>query len=55
LQFKECWDRKVDFDYKGLPVHILSKPDLIMNRRTVGRGQDLLDLEKLEQHSDSSA
>lgn len=48
LSFQECWSRRVNFAYEGIPVHILSRSDLIANKRAVGRAQDLLDVEKLE-------
>ena len=49
LSFPDCWKRRVDFPYEGILVHILGKQDLIANKKAVGRGQDLLDVEKLEQ------
>jgi hypothetical protein len=49
FSFSECWERGVDFTYGDVPVHILSKRDLIANKKALGRGQDLLDAEKLEQ------
>lgn len=49
LSFPECWRRRADFLHGGIPVHVLDKQDLIANKKAVGRAQDLLDVEKLEQ------
>lgn len=52
LTFVECWKHRVDFEYSGVLIHILSRCDLIANKKAVGRGQDLLDVEKLEKADD---
>lgn len=52
LSFSECWPRRVDIVYGGIPVHVLSRQDLIINKKAVGRPQDLLDVEKLEQYGE---
>jgi predicted nucleotidyltransferase len=49
VQFEECWDRRVEIDFDGLPVMFISKPDLIVAKRAAGRPQDLLDADLLSQ------
>jgi hypothetical protein len=39
---------KVKAEIDGVPVYILSKANLILNKRAVGRPQDLADLAELE-------
>lgn len=48
LSFGPCWDRRVVSSLGNTPVAYLSKADLIVNKRTVGRPQDLEDARALE-------
>ncbi len=48
LRFAACWERGVAWEYGDAPVRVLSREDLIENKRRVGRPQDLLDLEALQ-------
>lgn len=52
LRFDSAWSNRVPFEYGGVPVSSLSRPDLITNKRTVGRPKDLLDVEALDQESE---
>jgi hypothetical protein len=52
VNFAAAQSRVVKSTYGGIPVHILSKVDLIVSKRTVGRKQDLLDIERLENSLD---
>ena len=45
--FESAWDRRVEAEYAGLPLYIIHLDDLLQNKRTSARPQDLLDLEKL--------
>lgn len=47
VRFEECWDRRVEVEFDGLPVLFISKPDLIVAKRAAGRPQDLLDADLL--------
>lgn len=49
MNFPDCWGRRVDFIYDNTQVHFIGKDDLIANKKKVGRPQDLLDVEKLQQ------
>lgn len=45
--FSECYGRRVEATLDGLPVNIISLPDLIRNKLSSGRLKDLDDAQKL--------
>jgi hypothetical protein len=47
--FRAAFERRVDVDWNGLPVHVIAKEDLIRAKRAAGRERDLRDLRALEQ------
>jgi len=47
VSFDEAWSRRVATHYGEQHIWLLSKEDLIRNKRASGRKQDLLDLESL--------
>jgi hypothetical protein len=47
IEFKEAWPKRVESTYGQQKVHVISKEDLVTNKRASGRKQDLLDLEDL--------
>lgn len=53
VRFEDAWSRRVSTTYGGVPIHVLSRTDLMTNKKTVGRPQDLLDLERLERAPDA--
>lgn len=48
LEFGGCWERRVSGRYGDVPVAYLGKLDLVINKRAVGRPQDLEDVKALE-------
>jgi hypothetical protein len=48
VDFEAAWQRRAPTTYGGVPIQVLSIPDLLTNKRAVGRPQDLLDVENLE-------
>lgn len=48
LQFAPCWERRVAARFADVDVHYVSREDLIVNKRAVGRPQDLEDARELE-------
>lgn len=48
VEFDAAWAGAACGSYGGVPVRFLSIPDLIRNKRAVGRPQDLLDVARLE-------
>ncbi|MFT3744110.1 MAG: hypothetical protein QM785_07435 [Pyrinomonadaceae bacterium] len=49
VQFRDCWERRVAGELFGVPVSFISRQDLVVNKETVGRLQDLADAEKLRE------
>lgn len=47
LQFDAAWARRVEADVEGVRCPILSRDDLVTNKRAVGRPRDLADIERL--------
>ncbi|MDR2972737.1 MAG: hypothetical protein LBU83_12575 [Bacteroidales bacterium] len=45
---QEAFTRSQLIDIEGIPVHVLSIPDLIINKRAAGRLKDLADIEALQ-------
>ncbi len=46
-EFAECYAQKVEGIFDGVPVHIISLPQLIKNKLKSGRFKDLDDAQKL--------
>lgn len=51
VDFPTAWAGRVHSTYDDVPISIIGRRELIASKRAVGRGQDLLDLERLE-HED---
>jgi hypothetical protein len=47
VEFDGAWSRKVESRFGSQKIQVLSKDDLIANKRASGRKQDLLDLQHL--------
>lgn len=45
--FAEAWAERVDAVYGDVPIHVISRRDLIRNKRACGRPQDLVDADRL--------
>jgi hypothetical protein len=54
VRFADAWRNRVATDVDGVEVHVISREDLIVNKRALGRPQDLADLANLE-HSKNLA
>lgn len=48
IQFTEAWQDRAEVEIDGLVVPVIGRAHLIINKRTVGRPQDLLDADLLE-------
>lgn len=48
LTFDAAWRNRVASDYGGEPVFVISRDDLIRNKRASGRPQDIADIAALE-------
>jgi predicted nucleotidyltransferase len=49
VDFATCSLRRIDAVIDGIPVRLISRQDLIANKRAAGRDKDLNDLRHLEQ------
>ena len=49
LDFDSAWPRRAAVDFDGVQTWFISRSDLIATKRALGRAQDLLDVELLEQ------
>lgn len=49
VDFSECWGRRVEGELFGVRVAFISRQDLVVNKETAGRLQDLADAEKLRE------
>ncbi len=47
LEFEASWKNRITSAYGEVPTQFLSSQDLIVNKRLVGRPQDLMDVESL--------
>jgi hypothetical protein len=47
VRFADAWSDRVASDFDGVIAHVISRKDLIANKRSVGRPQDLLDVNNL--------
>ena len=52
VTFEECYQNRVVLLIEKVPTNIISLPDLIRNKRALGRPQDLLDLSNLPNPSE---
>ena len=48
VEFGGAWSERIDGRFGGLAVPVISRRDLIRNKRATGRLQDLADVEHLE-------
>ncbi len=48
VEFAGAWPARVEIDIDGLRIPVIGRRQLIANKRTVGRPQDLLDADLLE-------
>ena len=48
VEFDTAWERRVPADMDGIPVWMISRVDLIANKRATGRTQDKADAEFLD-------
>jgi hypothetical protein len=47
VRFSTAWKNRARATYGAQPIHVISRKDLMRNKRAAGRPQDLLDLEAM--------
>jgi len=50
LDFDECYQRKLDAVFEGVPLAVISLDDLLKNKRETARYKDLMDVEEFEKY-----
>ncbi|HXG88574.1 MAG TPA: hypothetical protein VNJ02_09580 [Vicinamibacterales bacterium] len=48
VQFEAAWGERAEVDIDGLRIPVIGRRHLVVNKRTVGRPQDLVDADLLE-------
>ncbi len=48
VTWEEAWPQKISATYGGIPVFVLGRETLIVNKRASGRRKDLIDIETLK-------
>jgi hypothetical protein len=48
VEFEHAWGRRLSSEYDGIRATVLSRDDLLVNKRAAGRGKDMLDVAWLE-------
>jgi len=51
LRFEDAWDHRIGVSVEGSSFSVLSRDDLIHNKRSLGRPRDLADVAELEEES----
>jgi len=49
VTFDEAWPEREEWTVEGLKLPVISRRQLLINKRAVGRAKDLADVERLEQ------
>lgn len=49
VNFDDAWERRLLVDINGLEIPFIGRDDLIKNKKSAGRPQDLADVTRLEQ------
>jgi hypothetical protein len=48
VEFEAAWPRREEHDLDGVRCHVIAREDLVANKRSAGRPQDLADVRALE-------
>ncbi len=50
VEFAPCFERRLEAEVEGILVPFIASCDLISNKTSVGRSQDIADIEQLKRH-----
>ena len=50
VTFSNAWENRKVLEIEGIKVPVLSKSDLLKNKKTTGRGKDKADIKMLEKN-----
>ena len=54
VEFNDAWRQRIEVTIEGLLVFVISRAHLIANKKTVGRPQDLADIDRIEKEPSKS-
>ena len=54
VEFNDAWRQRVEINIEDVLVFVISRAHLIANKKTVGRPQDLADVDRLEKETSKS-
>jgi hypothetical protein len=54
VEFNDAWRQRVEINIEDVLVFVISRVHLIANKKTVGRPQDLADIDRLEKETSKS-
>ena len=54
VSFEDAWPRRESHSLDGVACHVLSRGDLLANKRAAGRPQDLADVDVLERQASAA-
>jgi hypothetical protein len=54
VAFKDAYQAKEEFKIEGIKIPVLSKKNLIKNKKSTGREKDMLDVKYLKKHKGTS-
>ncbi len=49
LSFEEAWERRIETEFQGVKLYLVSREDLIRSKKASGRPRDLEDVKILEE------
>ena len=55
VEFEDAWEQRTEVEIEGLRVPIIGRRHLIVNKKAVGRPQDLADVSRLEAEAPESS
>jgi len=50
VTFERAYSNSKLIEIEGIPIHVLSIPDIIINKKSTGRKKDIIDIEMLEEN-----
>lgn len=53
LTFTEAWSQRLETEFEGVTMNLVSKTHLIVSKEAAGRPQDLIDLDHLRQSDET--
>jgi hypothetical protein len=52
VEFEDCYSRRILGEMDGVPVNVISREDLLRNKRAAGRFKDLEDVQQISKQEE---